>query len=385
MREVEVLDAELGGQRLGQVELRDDLVFEQQLAEALEGLLLARQAVFDLLLGDETHVDQDLAEALLAGPQWHRGAGGGGLVGGLQALEDRVDAGRVRSRRRPASASPPPSPFARRRELGHAGDLDGLDVGQESSSSRSDRASKTPSGSKISSWPVLTKPSASWSPFGASLVPFVGRRPGRGRRVRRSRRREVHRRGPLRDPRPGCHRRAALRITSSGAARPVHSSNESAACQASMLKPSMARAPVCPGTCERHRRPLSVDHVVHDVVTSDVIDQNPRHFKRRDHAERGRVDQDVRPADVGGGELIEGHDREARARRRAARSRRTSSSARRQRAVDDHGAPHPDAQQAEQRPRGRRLRPRARGREAPFRGSATTSRSAATNPSMSVL
>ena len=75
-------------------------------------------------------------------------------------------------------------------------------------------------------------------------------------------------------PRPDSYRRAALRITSSGAARPVQSSNESAACQTSMVKPSIARAPVARARSSRHRRPLSVDHVEHDVVTQDVIDQN---------------------------------------------------------------------------------------------------------------
>ena len=49
------------------------------------------------------------------------------------------------------------------------------------------------------------------------------------------------------------------------------------------------------------------------MVTSDVIDQNAGHFKPLAHAEGGGVDHDVRPADRGGGELVEGDDLEARA------------------------------------------------------------------------
>ena len=91
-REVEILDAELGGERLRQVELRHDLVLEQHLPEALTGLLLADKTGLDLLVGDQAHVDQDLAETLLARTQRHGRTGRGRLVGGLQPFEDGVDA-----------------------------------------------------------------------------------------------------------------------------------------------------------------------------------------------------------------------------------------------------------------------------------------------------
>ena len=66
-REVEEADAELLRQRLGEVELRDDAVLEQQLAEPLARLLLAAERALDLLVGDEAHLLEDVAEAQLAG------------------------------------------------------------------------------------------------------------------------------------------------------------------------------------------------------------------------------------------------------------------------------------------------------------------------------
>ena len=133
------------------------------------------------------------------------------------------------------------SPSARSATLG---DLDGFHV-RPGDRSRRDRTGRRTRRPDRRSRRVLC--SRSRPPPGRRSVrrrPILGPWPDRGRGPRRSRRRKVLRRAPLRDSRPGCHRRAALRITSSGAVRPVQSSNESAACQTSMLKPSMARAPV---------------------------------------------------------------------------------------------------------------------------------------------